>query len=62
MKNKWEVMLEEDKNGDIILPFPEDMIKQFGWHEGDSIDWKIVDNGAILTNITAKEREGGKVV
>ena len=41
--NKWTITLEEDpKTGELILPFPPDLLEQSGWKEGDSLLW--IDN------------------
>ena len=38
MNNKWVVTLEEDpESGELILPFPEDMLEQLGWNTGDTL-------------------------
>ena len=43
MNNNWTVALEEDpETGELILPFPPDLLKQAGWKEGDSLLW--IDN------------------
>jgi antitoxin component of MazEF toxin-antitoxin module len=55
--NSWEVILEEDEYGDVILPFPDELIKRYGWLEGDEIEFEIKDGAAIITNISAKKRE-----
>lgn len=61
MNNKsWDVITEEDENGDIILPFPEDFITQTGWLEGDVLDFQISENGIVVTNLTADERNSNK--
>ncbi len=50
----YTVTLEEDpESGDLILPFPEDMLKEVGWKEGDTLDWK--DNKDGTFSITKKE-------
>jgi len=39
----WTVTLEEDpETGDVILPFPDDMLEEAGWREGDVLKW--IDN------------------
>jgi hypothetical protein len=45
MENKnWFITLEEDpETGELILPFPEDFLKETGWVEGDELEW--IDNG-----------------
>ena len=50
----YTVILEEDpETGDLILPFPEDMLKEVGWKEGDTLDWE--DNKDGTFSITKKE-------
>lgn len=41
MANKsWTITLEEDsETGDLILPFPKDMLEETGWQEGDVLEW-----------------------
>jgi nitrous oxide reductase accessory protein NosL len=40
---QWTITLEEDpETGDCILPFPEDLLEQAGWKEGDTLNW--IDN------------------
>lgn len=56
MTKSWEVVLEEDENGEIILPFPPELVRRYGWLEGDEIEFEIRDRSAILTNVTAKLR------
>tara|TARA_A100001515_G_scaffold126013_1_gene111071 strand:- start:762 stop:905 length:144 start_codon:yes stop_codon:yes gene_type:complete len=36
------VTLEEDGD-DLILPFPDEIIDELGWKEGDELEW--IDNG-----------------
>ena len=53
---KYTVTLEEDPaTGDTILPFPEEMLKEVGWEEGDVLVWK--DNRDGTFSITKKPSE-----
>jgi hypothetical protein len=55
-KTKWEVTVEEDPADpeNVILPFPEDMLSQLGWVEGDTLNWAVQDDGTvILTKVAA---------
>lgn len=36
--NSWTVTVEQDGQ-DLILPLPQDMLDQVGWHTGDIIEW-----------------------
>lgn len=54
--NSWEVVLEEDTNGEIILPFPPELIRKYNWLEGDQLEFEIKDKHVVITNLTAKTR------
>lgn len=52
----WTVILEEDPDtGEIILPLPNDMLKQLGWEEGTNIYW--IDNKNGTYTLTDKEQD-----
>jgi len=36
------VQVEKDSDGELVLPFPEDLIKELGWNIGDTLQW--IDN------------------
>ena len=46
-KNQYTVKLEEDQFGDLILPFPEEMLKELGWDIGDTLVFKDLENGSF---------------
>jgi len=51
---KHTVKLEEDpESGDLIMPFPEGMLEELGWKEGDTLDWKDNNDGSF--SLTKKE-------
>lgn len=40
----WTVQVEEDpETGQLMLPFPVDLLNQMGWSEGTELFWE--DNG-----------------
>ena len=40
----WTIEVEEDpETGDIVLPFPPELLEMNGWKEGDTLEW--IDNG-----------------
>lgn len=43
-KTQWTIKVEEtnDGSGDLVLPFPEDLLESAGWKEGDTLEW--IDN------------------
>lgn len=42
MTNTWTITVVED-GGDLILPFPDELMECQGWQEGDTLEW--IDNG-----------------
>lgn len=43
----WVIALEEDKDtGDLIIPFPDDLLVQAGWNIGDTIQWTDNKDGS----------------
>jgi len=47
------VELQEDSNGELVLPFSEDILDEMGWKEGDTLRW--IDNGDGTFSITKYE-------
>ena len=41
------IQLEEDPiTGELILPLPDQLMKEAGWEIGDTIQWKDLGNGS----------------
>jgi hypothetical protein len=63
MTNSWTLDIKEDpETGDAILEFPEDLLKETGWQEGDTLTWTNLGNGSwSLTkqqpDVTIEEEE-----
>jgi hypothetical protein len=54
-KQHWTVQLEEDpETGDLLLPFPPDMLEELGWSEGDTLTWTVNPDGGIVLSKKAK--------
>lgn len=45
LSKTWTVTLEEDDNGDLILPIPLDLLEMQGWKEGDTLNWSDNTDG-----------------
>ena len=60
MSKTWTVEVEEDAEGNTVLPLPKEMIEELGWLTGDVLDMDIdSEPGAIIIiNITCNERNG----
>jgi hypothetical protein len=55
MNKTYTATVEEDENGDAIIPLPPEMLEELGWKEGDTIDWK--DNGNGSFSLTKKTED-----
>ena len=45
----YTVTLEQDGD-DLLLPIPEDILKELGWEEDDELEWDInEENNSILS-------------
>jgi hypothetical protein len=40
------VTLEEDNNGDLILPLSDELMRGAGWEVGDTLVWKDLGDGS----------------
>lgn len=43
--------VQEDDNGDQFIVFPDELMEELGWEEGDVLDWQIKGDGFVLTRI-----------
>jgi len=42
----WTITVEEDKEtGDLVIPFPDDLLEAVGWKPGDKIYWNDNKDG-----------------
>lgn len=44
---KYVVNLEEDEEGNLILPFPEGLLEEMGWTEGTVLYWTDNKDGTF---------------
>lgn len=51
----WTVKLEEDDNGDLIMPIPTDLLAQMGWDIGDELFWEEHNGSWTLTKKVENE-------
>lgn len=50
---RYTVNVQEDENGELILPLPDELLKEAGWKEGDTLKWNENEDGTF--SITKKE-------
>lgn len=45
---RYEVITQEDNNGDLIIPIPPAVLKKLGWQEGDDLEIAVDEQGQII--------------
>lgn len=55
MSEKYIGNVVEDENGELLLEFPVELLKQMGWDEGTLLEWMIEEE-----NIVLKEKENAR--
>lgn len=46
---RYEVITQEDpETGDLLIPFPPQLLAEMGWKEGDQLDFQLDDKGKII--------------
>lgn len=43
--------IEEDQNGDQFVIFPDEIMEELGWVEGDILEWNMKGDGIVLTKL-----------
>lgn len=43
--------VQEDENGELFIVFPEEVIEELGWQEGDILNWDVRGEGIVLTKV-----------
>ena len=60
IKKYWIETIQQDENGELVLPFPQELLDEVGWKPGDNLEW--VDRGdgtwEIRQKPTQSEAEG----
>jgi hypothetical protein len=54
-----EIIEADDGTGDGILQFPDEMLQDDDWREGDVLKLLNENNTIVITNVTKKERDEG---
>ena len=45
------ITCEEDENGNLVLPFPEELLEALGWTEGTVLDFDIVGDRLVIREV-----------
>lgn len=53
----YTVTIEEDENGDLVLPIPADILNHMGWDVGTKLQWIDNGNGSFTLKEVTMETE-----
>lgn len=58
MSNTWTTKVEEDENGNMVLPFDPTMLAQMDWREADVLDFQMgPDDSCTIHNLSWEDRQ-----
>ena len=43
--------VQEDENGDQYITFPDEVVEELGWQEGDVLNCDVRGTGIIITKV-----------
>jgi bifunctional DNA-binding transcriptional regulator/antitoxin component of YhaV-PrlF toxin-antitoxin module len=43
--------VQEDENGDQYIVFPDEVMEELGWQEGDLLNWDARGDGIIISKV-----------
>jgi bifunctional DNA-binding transcriptional regulator/antitoxin component of YhaV-PrlF toxin-antitoxin module len=43
--------VQEDENGELYITFPEEVIEELGWQEGDILNWDVRGEGIVISKV-----------
>jgi len=46
MTKSWTLEVQQHEDGEYFIEFPDDVLQEAGWKEGDVIDWSDNGNGS----------------
>lgn len=44
----WVVSIDENEDGDLVLPLPNELLAALGWETGDHLSWAIREDGTVV--------------
>jgi bifunctional DNA-binding transcriptional regulator/antitoxin component of YhaV-PrlF toxin-antitoxin module len=54
---KFVTTCEEDEEGNLILPFPEELLEAMGWGDGTTLDIDIIGDRLVLREVIRSDCE-----
>jgi bifunctional DNA-binding transcriptional regulator/antitoxin component of YhaV-PrlF toxin-antitoxin module len=54
------IEVQEDQDGELFIEFPDEIIEELGWQEGDLLSWDVKGEGIVLSRVN--EESGYEVI
>ena len=48
---KFITTCEEDEDGNLILPFPEELLEAMGWGDGTTLDLDVLGDRLVIREV-----------
>ncbi len=59
---RWVTTVQEDpETGDAIIEFPDDLLSEVGWKEGDTLRWVVEEDGTCILTKVVDDNNGTSV-
>jgi bifunctional DNA-binding transcriptional regulator/antitoxin component of YhaV-PrlF toxin-antitoxin module len=52
--NSFVIALEEDDDGNLIVPFPDELLDCVGWKEGDELEIYTVHKQIVFRKVASR--------
>lgn len=59
---KFITTCEEDEDGNLILPFPEELLEAMGWGDGTTLDLDVIGDRLVIREVIQTDVEQGIAV
>lgn len=43
--------IQEDQDGEFFIQFPDEVVEELGWKEGDVLSWDLKGEGIVLSRV-----------
>jgi bifunctional DNA-binding transcriptional regulator/antitoxin component of YhaV-PrlF toxin-antitoxin module len=47
----YTVEVQENEQGELFIEFPDELIDELGWKEGDILNWDLKGEGIVLSKV-----------
>jgi antitoxin component of MazEF toxin-antitoxin module len=54
---KFITTCDEDEDGNLVLPFPEELLEALGWTEGTTLDFDIVGDRLVIREVERSDSD-----